>query len=120
MRDPSRAQALDCELVEGDLGDDAAIRRGLAGCDAVVRAAVYQVGVSGKEAAAMHEANVGGTERVLGAALELGVPKAVHVSTIAVFGNTDGQAVDETSAPASPPLRSTTRPSARPTRSRAG
>ena len=105
VRDPDRVQGLDYELVRGDLGDAGAIRHGLAGCDAAVHgAAVYQVGVSGKAAAAMREANVGGTERVLGAALELGTAKVVHVSTIAVFGNTQGQIVDETSAPASPPL----------------
>ena len=105
VRDPGRAEGLACELVRGDLGDDDAIRRGLEGCDAAVHgAAVYRVGVSGKDAAAMREANVGGTERVLGAALELGTPKVVYVSTIAVFGNTRGQVVDETSGPVSPPL----------------
>ena len=105
VRDPARAQGLDCELVQGDLGDTGAIRRGLDGCDAAVHgAAVYRVGVSGKDAAAMREANVGGTERVLGAALALGTPKVVYVSTIAVFGNTHGQVVDETSGPVSPPL----------------
>ncbi len=105
VRDPKRAGGLDCELVQGDLGDDAAIRRGLEGCDAAVHgAAVYQVGVSGKDAVAMREANVGGTERVLGAALELGTAKVVYVSTVAVFGNTHGEIVDETSGPASPPL----------------
>ncbi len=105
VRDPERAKGLDCELVQGDLGDADAIRRGLEGCDAAVHgAAVYQVGVSGKDAVAMREANVGGTERVLGAALELGTAKVIYVSTIAVFGNTRGQIVDETSGPASPPL----------------
>ena len=105
VRNPERARGLDCELVQGDLGDTDAIRRGLEGCDAAVHgAAVYQVGVSGKDAAAMREANVGGTERVLGAALELGTPKVVYVSTVAVFGNTRGQVVDETSGPVSPPL----------------
>ncbi|MGZ4395359.1 MAG: NAD-dependent epimerase/dehydratase family protein [Gaiellaceae bacterium] len=105
VRDPARAQGLGYELVEGDLGDADAIRRGLEGCDAAVHgAAVYQVGVSGKAAAAMREANVGGTERVLGTALELGTAKVVYVSTVAVFGNTHGQVVDETSGPASPPL----------------
>jgi len=105
VRNPERAAGLDCELIQGDLGDIEAIRRGLEGCDAAVHgAAVYQVGVSGAAAAAMREANVGGTQRVLGAALELGVPKVVYVSTVAVFGNTHGQVVDETSGPVSPPL----------------
>jgi nucleoside-diphosphate-sugar epimerase len=105
VRNPTRVRGLDCKVVQGDLGDADAIRRGLEGCDAAVHgAAVYQVGVSGKAAAAMREANVAGTERVLGAALELGIPKVVYVSTVAVFGNTHGQVVDETSGPVSPPL----------------
>src|SRR5258708_17752421 len=44
----------------------------------------------------MYEANVKGTERVLDAALAVGVPKVVHVSSIVVFGNTMGKTVDET------------------------
>ena len=43
----------------------------------------------------MREANVGGTERVLGAALEAKIPKVVYVSTVGVFGNTHGKVVDE-------------------------
>jgi nucleoside-diphosphate-sugar epimerase len=43
----------------------------------------------------MQEANVGGTERVLGAALEAKVPKVVYVSTVGIFGDTKGQIVDE-------------------------
>jgi dihydroflavonol-4-reductase len=45
--------------------------------------------------AAMYEANVLGTERVLRAALELRTPKVVYISTVAAFGNTAGQVVDE-------------------------
>jgi dihydroflavonol-4-reductase len=105
VRNAERGRRLDCKVVQGDLGDVEAIRRGLEGCDAAVHgAAVYQVGVSGKAAAAMREANVEGTERVLGAALELGIPKVVYISTVAVFGNTRGKVVDETSGPVSPPL----------------
>ena len=36
-----------------------------------------------------------GTERVLDAAIEAGVPRIVYVSTVGVFGNTHGQVVDE-------------------------
>ena len=43
----------------------------------------------------MREANVGGTERVLGAALEAEIAKVVYVSTVGVFGNTHGRIVDE-------------------------
>jgi dihydroflavonol-4-reductase len=87
---------LGCHLVSGDLGDEMTIRTGMEGCDAVIHAAaVYEVGIPPSQRPAMREANVGGTERVLGAALALKVPKAVYVSTVGVFGNTNGQIVDE-------------------------
>jgi dihydroflavonol-4-reductase len=100
VRSPARASALaelGCELVEGDLGSTEAIRRGVAGCDAVFHiAAVYKVGIPSSEREAMRDANVRGTERVLDAAIEANVPRIVYVSTIGIFGNTHGEVVDET------------------------
>ncbi len=100
VRSPGKATALSalgCETVSGDLGDEAAIRRGMEGCDAVVHAAaMYEVGIPAAQRPAMHEANVAGTERVLRAALEAGVPKVVYVSTVGAFGNTRHRVVDET------------------------
>ncbi|HEX6455267.1 MAG TPA: NAD-dependent epimerase/dehydratase family protein [Solirubrobacterales bacterium] len=99
VRNPGKAaklEALGCELISGDLGDETSIRKGMQGCDAVIHAAaVYEVGIPESERAAMREANVGGTERVLGAALEAKIPKVVYVSTVGVFGNTHGRIVDE-------------------------
>jgi nucleoside-diphosphate-sugar epimerase len=100
VRSPSKAgelTAIGCELVEGNLGDTEAIRRGVQGCDAVFHsAAVYKVGIPESERAAMFEANVTGTEHVLDAAIDAGVARIVYVSTIGVFGNTRGDVVDET------------------------
>jgi nucleoside-diphosphate-sugar epimerase len=87
---------LGCELVEGDLGSIEAIRRGTQGCDAAFHiAAVYKVGIPASEREAMRDANVGGTERVLDAAIEAGVKRIVYVSTVGIFGNTHGKVVDE-------------------------
>jgi nucleoside-diphosphate-sugar epimerase len=87
---------LGCELVEGDLGDIPAIHQGMRGCDAAIHgAAIYEVGIPAKRRAALHEANVVGTENVLGAALEEKIDKVVYVSTVNVFGNTGGKVVDE-------------------------
>jgi len=98
-RSPEKAGGLadlGCEIVSGDLGDDAAIRHGMEGCDAVVHAAaMYEVGIPAKQHPAMYEANVRGTERVLRAALEAKVAKVVYVSTVGVFGNTHREVVDE-------------------------
>lgn len=100
VRNPAKGVALEelgCTLVAGDLNDERAIRSGMEGCDAVIHAAaVYEVGIPVSERRSMREANVGGTERVLGAALEAGIPRVVYVSTVGVFGNTHGQVVDET------------------------
>lgn len=99
-RNPDRARALSgmgCRVVAGDLQDPSAIRSGMEGSDAVIHgAAIYEVGIPASRRPAMYEANVRGTETVLEAAEVLEIPKAVHVSTIAAFGNTRGQVVDET------------------------
>jgi dihydroflavonol-4-reductase len=98
-RNPAKAgplEALGCTVVAGDLGDERAIRAGMEGCDAVIHAAaIYEVGIPASARAPMREANVGGTERMLGAALELGIGKVVYVSTVGAFGDTHGQVVDE-------------------------
>jgi nucleoside-diphosphate-sugar epimerase len=100
VRSPARAAALrelGCNLVEGDLADAQAIRRGLEGCDAAVHTAGdYRIGITAAEAVRMRDVNVGGTERVLDAATEAGVGRIVYVSTVNVFGNTRGRVVDET------------------------
>jgi dihydroflavonol-4-reductase len=99
VRSPEKANDLreqGCELVEGDLSSDEAIKRGLQGCDAAFHvAAVYKVGIPKSERPAMHESNVRGTERVLDAAIDAGVKRIVYVSTVGVFGNTNGKIVDE-------------------------
>jgi nucleoside-diphosphate-sugar epimerase len=98
VRTPAKAEKLrelGCEIVAGDLGDAAAIREGMRGCDGVIHAAaVYEIGIPARERPAMREANVGGTERVLGAALEEKIAKVVYVSTVGI-GQTHGEVVDE-------------------------
>jgi dihydroflavonol-4-reductase len=100
VRNPEKGKsvaALGCEIATGDLSDAVAIRAGMEGCDAVIHAAaIYEVGIPVSQRQAMREANVGGTERVLGAALEAKIPKVVYVSTVGIFGDTGGKTVDET------------------------
>lgn len=99
-RNPEKGKKLaelGCELVSGDLSNADALRKGMDGCNALVHAAaMYEVGIPAKQHPAMYEANVEGTERVLGAALEAGVGKVVYVSTVGAFGNTHHKVVDET------------------------
>jgi nucleoside-diphosphate-sugar epimerase len=66
--------------VRGDLHDGTALRDGMAGADLVVHAAAKLDG-GPREADEYHRVNVAGTESVLAAAREAGVPKLVYVST---------------------------------------
>jgi nucleoside-diphosphate-sugar epimerase len=99
VRSPDKAlelERLGVELVKGDLTDVEAIRRGTDGVDGVFHgAAIYKVGIPKSQREEMYETNVRGTERVLDAAIQAGVPKIVYVSTVNVFGNTKGDVVDE-------------------------
>lgn len=91
----ARLTSLGCTVVEGDIMDVASMREGMAGSDVVFHiAAWYKVGAADwLQAEAI---NVGGTRKVLRLAHELGVPKIIYTSSIAVFGDTKGQLVDET------------------------
>jgi nucleoside-diphosphate-sugar epimerase len=99
VRNPGKAGELErigVELVEGDLTDVDAIMRGATGADAAFHgAAIYKVGIPKSQHEEMYETNVRGTERVLDACAQAGVPKIVYVSTVNAFGNTHGEVVDE-------------------------
>ena len=80
-----------------DLSSTAQMTAQMRGADAVIHAAgSYRIGIKTSGADAMWDANVGTTERVLDAAVAAGVPRIVYVSTVNVFGNTNGELVDET------------------------
>lgn len=99
VRSPARATALiglGCELVEGDLADRVAIERGLDGADAAFHiAAMFEAGIPRSHRARMDDVNIGGTRRVMDAAMEAGTGKVVYVSTMNVLGDTRGAVVDE-------------------------
>ena len=91
-----KLEQMGATLVFGDLSSQDAIRSGVEGCDSAFHvAAVYKVGIPESEHEAMYDANVRGTERVLDAAFQAGVGRIVYVSTVNVFGNTNGETVDE-------------------------
>jgi nucleoside-diphosphate-sugar epimerase len=87
-------------VVEGDLGDAAAIDRLVAGQDAVLHvAAVYRT--AGHPDDYYREVNVRGTGRLLDAAARHGVRRFVHTSTVGVHGHVAHPPADET-APQAP------------------
>ena len=82
--------------VEGDLRDPAAARGLVEGAEAVVHvAAVYRT--AGHPDAYYREVNVGGTERLLEAAVRSGVRRFVHTSTVGVHGHVRNPPADEAS-----------------------
>jgi nucleoside-diphosphate-sugar epimerase len=76
--------SLDAELREGDITEPGSLAGALRGCDAVVHAAAAITARAPWEL--FRRVNVRGTESVLAAAVDQGVPRAVHVSSVAVYG----------------------------------
>lgn len=96
VRAPEKAtflKALGVDLHAGDITDRVSLRRAMEGADGVFHAAAwYKVGVRNADA---ERVNVEGTRYVLDTMRELGVPKGVYTSTVAVFGHTRGRVADE-------------------------
>lgn len=98
VRQPARAgdlAALGVELAPGDVTERASLPGPMRGVDGLFHlAGWYRIGVrDGRPGQAI---NVEGTRNVLETARDLGVPKIVYTSTLAVFGDTHGRIVDET------------------------
>jgi dihydroflavonol-4-reductase len=75
-------------VVVGDLSNKGALRDLVEGADAVLHvAAVYRT--AGHPDRHYREVNVGGTERLLEAALTAGVKRFVHTSTVGVHGHVE-------------------------------
>ena len=97
--------AMGARLAPGDVTQRESMRTPMAGAGAVVHnAGIYRFGVSRRDRGAMTAVNVQGTENTLGLAVELGIPRIVHVSTILAFGQTGDAMADETFQRRSPPL----------------
>lgn len=98
VRNPSKANDLrqvGVQLAQGDVTDQASMRAPMTGVDGVFHVAGwYKIGVRDKSEA--FKINVDGTRNVLELMRELGIPKGVYTSTLAVNSNTHGKLVDET------------------------
>ncbi|HME80863.1 MAG TPA: NAD-dependent epimerase/dehydratase family protein [Candidatus Eremiobacteraceae bacterium] len=96
-RDPSRAgdlARLGVAVHAGDITDAASLRAPMAGVDGVFHiAGWYKIGA--RDTSPGQAINVDGTRNVLTMMKELGVPKGVYTSTLAVNGDTHGNLVDE-------------------------
>lgn len=99
IRSPAKAnflKTLGVVLHDGDITDRESLRAPMLGVDGVFHvAAWYKVGVADPSGEAAR-VNVEGTRHVLELARDLAIPRVVYTSTLAIFGNTGGRAVDET------------------------
>ena len=78
-----------CTLVPGDVTRVQGLAAAMAGMDVVMHnAGVYEFGGNAAVQARMQQVNVVGTDLVLGAALQAGVPRTVYVSSVAGLGCT--------------------------------
>jgi dihydroflavonol-4-reductase len=84
----SALKKLGVTIATGDLADKDSLRRGMQGCKWVVNVAnLFFLWVPDEQL--YTDVNVEGTRNVMQAALETGISKVVHVSTAAVWGETD-------------------------------
>lgn len=94
--DLSRLEAVDIQLVYGDITDGDALKAAMADADWVFHiAACVDLGIV--DAARMERVNVVGTRKVLEAIkAQANPPKLVYCSTIGIYGDTAGKVIDET------------------------
>jgi nucleoside-diphosphate-sugar epimerase len=111
----SKLGAIGIETRPGDITDRESVRHAMAGVDGVFHVAAWfkvrQSGMTrgardsrggGEERREAHRINVEGTRNVLEAMRDLGIPRGVYTSTIAVYGDTRGRVVDESIRPERP------------------
>jgi len=97
-RNPDKAAdlaALGVEVHKGDITDKASLRAPMTGVDGLFHVAGwYKVGA--RDTSMAYDINVNGTRNALEVMRELGIPKGVYTSTLAIYGDTHGAVVDET------------------------
>ena len=92
--DTAFLRGLGCRVVTGDLTEPVEKLEALvADCDALVHAAAQVYG--GGAWTSVHRVNVQGTRTLVTAAGRAGVGRAVHVSSVAVYGNRQGPLTED-------------------------
>ncbi len=88
----------DVEIIEGDITSSSVVGHAVRGCSVVFNVAAGYTFYPfwEREAKALYEVNVQGTVNMLNSALEYGVERFIHTSTIATIGKqSDGRPSDE-------------------------
>jgi dihydroflavonol-4-reductase len=98
VRESSNCDRLDGLAIDyhyGDITDTAKLTTAMQGVDVIYHIAAY-VELGLVDAAKMEQTNVQGTQAVLTAMQAAHVPKMLYCSTIGIFGDTQGETIDET------------------------
>ena len=90
--DTRNLDGLVVEVVHGDLLDGSGLRGLMAGCERLYHVAAYY-STKPEDGPLMYRINVGGTKSLLHAALEAGVKRVVHTSTIGTIGRPPNDAL---------------------------
>ena len=100
--DASDLAACGVEVIPGDVRDRVAVKRAVADCQLV-----YHLAKAGSSSSRSteHSVNVDGTDNVGRAAVEAGVTRLVHASSVAVYGRHAGHMALHEDAPLSPYTR---------------
>jgi dihydroflavonol-4-reductase len=91
VRDPAKIESVlgpmgasDIDHTVGDMRDSSAVTAAMRGCDAVLHAAAV-ISLRAKDAQTIYNANLTGARTVLGLAVELGMRRIIHVSSLAAI-----------------------------------
>jgi dihydroflavonol-4-reductase len=82
----------------GDITDADKVEEALADCDGVIHTAAM-VSIDRKDAEQVHNTNVGGTKLVIGKAVDLQIPRIVHVSSVTALYDPAASFLNEYSPP---------------------
>jgi nucleoside-diphosphate-sugar epimerase len=105
VRNPDKARRVfegqegPLETAQGDISDVTSVRAALRGCDGVIHCAALVAVDLGNTPDALIETNVAGVRNVVGTAVEQGLERIVHVSSLATLFRGDGTEISETSEP---------------------
>ena len=110
VRNPESNQSKEIEsyganLIKGDITNIETMRKGMQGSDVVINnAGWYEFGIRKQDHEKMFEINVEGARNTLNLAIELGIPRIIHTSSILAYGRTGEIIADETYIRKYPPL----------------
>lgn len=86
------------ELAVSDISDEAGVREALVGCDAVIHTAAM-VSIDRKDADLVYRTNLDGTRNVIGQAVELGLSRVIHLSSVTAIFDERATLLTENSPP---------------------